>query len=485
MNQETSNYNSVLKTNIAAIGSVLALIKSTIGPKGLDVMLVDEFGHSNCTNDGIEILRNLQIKHPSAKLVVEAIQSQELQSGDGTTTCAIYIDSLLSSAEAFINAGIKANQLCKDIRQACQKACTLLEENSTSVDNDEELKSIITISARGDKEITDLVFKAIKDLKQADIDLSDHVVTSLNKDSELLDGLFIKKKTHFSFKDELNNPPLLLIEGPMEPDPMSSEVVSTEEGAKKYEKNLLALFDTANKIISSGARVILTSSSMYPSLEEFFIKEGVLVLTHVSKKHIENLARLTGAKTLNRPRLFHNDINYIKQQLGLVLQVTQIKELGGFLFNTSPNSLKTILISSQMQSTLDERERITIDALRAGQNAANTGYVLGGGVAEMNIIPTIEACTELSNDAKELIKASLSSIFTQIVENAGFDYNSIKSKVNFNQENLSGIDLDNGEIINIKESGILDPLQTKLSALKIASEFCCQIIRINAIVQAK
>jgi archaeal chaperonin len=491
MNQEISNYNSVLKTNITAIRSILALLKSTIGPKGLDVMLVDEFGQSNCTNDGIEILRNLQVKHPSAKLAVEAIQSQELQSGDGTTTCAMYIDGLLSAAEKLINSGIKANQICRDIRQACKKANELFKNSSNSINNDDELKSLISISARNDDEITDLVFKSITSLRASNtdsslgIDLSEHVLASLNKDSTLLDGLFIKKKTHFGLKEELVNPQILLIEGPMEPDPMSSEVVSTEEGAKKYEKNLLALFSTADKIIASGTKIILTGSSMYPSLEEHFNKEGVLVLTHVNKKHLENMGYLTRAKALNRPKLFYNDKLYIEKHLGKVHKVTQLNELGGYLFDTSPNSIKTILISSQMQSSLDERERITIDALRAGQNARKNGFVLGEGIAEMNIIPSLEACADLNKESKELIKTSLSSVFIQITENAGFDYDSIKSKFNFSNENIFGLDLDNGEIINIKEAGILDPLQTKISALNIASEFCCQIIRINAIVQAK
>lgn len=511
MKTNVLNENQVLKTNIEAIRSVMALVRTTIGPKGLDVMLVDEFGHSTCTNDGVEILSNVQLQHPAAKLAVEATSSQEIQSGDGTTTCAIYIDSMLASALKQVELGHKANRIAEGIKIATEQACELLEKNSKKITTDSELRSLISISARQDSEITELVFQAItgshrhceKDevrrgnlqINNLELDLSDHVVASLNNKSQILDGLFIKKKTHFSFPNIIKDAPLLLIEGPFEPESMASEVVSTEEGVRKYENNLQSLLDTAKKIVKAGTQVILTGSSMYPSIEEYFIKEGVLVLTHVSKKHLQNIASLTKAKILSRPKLIHGDLNSINKNLGKVESAQYLDELGGFLFKTS-ESIKTILISAQMQSSLDEKERIVIDALKAGQNAVLSGYVLGEGIAEMNIISSLNYrhCKEEGqsnlpvNDLAvgfTIIQDALRSILWQIIDNAGLDYKEAISQIKFNADNKLGINLDSGKTIDLEEAGIIDPLKAKLSALRIATELTIQVLRINAIVQSK
>lgn len=489
MKTDISQENKVLKSNIEAIRAVMALVRPTIGPKGLDVMLVDEFGHSNCTNDGVEILSNVKIEHPAARLAVEAAQSQEIQSGDGTTSCAVYIDSMLASAEKQIDIGFKPNRIAEGMKLAVSKACELLEASSKKITDDSQLRSIISISSRQDPEITELVFQAIKG-SELEIELGDHVLASLNKESQILDGLFIKKKTHFSFSELNKEAPLLLVEGPFEPEAMSSEVVSTEEGVKKYENNLESLLDTAKKIVKAGTKVILTGSSMYPSIEEFFVKEGIVVLTHVSKKHLANLSKLCNAELLSRPKLIHGDLKNIEKSLGKLEAVENHKELGGFLFKT-PKPVKTILISAQMQASLDERERITIDAIQAAQNAINSGYVLGEGVAEMNIIASLKGLEERKNPDRDLlagftiIEDALKAIFWQIINNAGLDYKELSSQIHFNKDNKEGVDLNSAKSIDLEEAGIIDPLKVKLSALKIATEFVIQILRINAIVQAK
>lgn len=480
--------NTVLKSNIEAIRSMLALLRSTIGPKGLDAMLVDEFGHSICSNDGIEILRNLKIQHPAARLAVEAVQSQEIQAGDGTTTCAVYIDSMLASAERQVKQGFRPIRLIKGMELACNLACNLLETNAQKKINDEELKAAILVSARQDQEISDLVFQSIKK-NSSNLDLSEHIVTSLNNKSRLLDGLFIKKKSHFSYSDKFSDAPLLLIEGPLEPEPMSSEIVSTEEGVKKYENNLQSLLDTATKIIESGTKIVLTNSSIYPSIEEFLVKEGVLVLSHLSKRQISNLAKLSDASLINRAKLHSYDLNRIEKYLGLIKSAKPLDELGGFLFKGKKN-LKTILISSQMQTSLDERERIVVDAIRSAQNLNLSGAVLGEGVAEMNILDSLLA--ERSNLAakdleagSEIIEDGLKAVFWQIIDNAGLDYKKSIQAIDFNTQNKLGVDLESGSVINLQENKILDPLKVKLTALKIATELVTQVLKINAIVQAK
>lgn len=481
-------YSDVLTANIRAINAVMAPIRASIGPKGLDVMLVDEFGSFTCTNDGVEILSNIKIEHPAARLATEAARSQEVQVGDGTSTVAILCDAMLNAALSKIKLGANSNRVVEGIELANNQVLKELKASSFKIKgyDDPALKAISRISARGIDNIASLICEALIKSQNPD-DLADSIIAYSAKQSQVIDGFFIKKKTHFKYKKEFKEADLLLIQGPFEPEPMSSEAINTNEGVKKYENNLQILMETAKKISKAGIQALICSSSMFAAVEEYFAKEGIFVLTHVKDSDLKILEIISGASLTTRNKLINSDLESIKTLSAKLKSISQFSELGGFIFQGKKSYRATILISAETETILEERKRIAIDAAKAVAAATKSGYVLGEGVAELNLIPKLELFKNQYQDEElvcgiEVIIEALSAIFDQIVNNAGFNPQELKAKL---RNESSGIDLARGSVINLIEEGIIDPLRVKVSAFKIATEITSQILKINMIVQAK
>lgn len=491
----TSNaYNQVLNSNIEAVRAITALLRSTIGPKGLDLMLVDEFGNSIITNDGYEILNNVQINHPAAKFALEACRSQETAIGDGTTTTAILLDALLESSSSLIEDKSKINQVIKGINKAAKKTIEALRKQKIELPsaNDKKLEDIVTISARGEDDLSSLVVKTARKNahligdKFSDFDLSKNVFSKTNVEERIIEGFLIKKKSHFDFNQNIKSSKVLLIEGPFEPDPISSESASTNEGVKKIETNIQSLLETAKRIAKAGVRAILTSSSMLVAAEEFFAKEGILVLTHVKKSDLNMLKTLARTKLHSRNLLFNCDIKSIEDISGNLKSISLDKEIGAFVFNAENENYKTysMLISSATETKTEERKRIAIDACRSLSAALKNGYVMGEGVAEMNCVDELKAMLDASDEATglEIFLDAIQAPFKQIIENAGMEDQKL---IKFSIENKNGYNLDNGDLINLEDNGIIDALDLKISAIEIATAVATQILRINNIIQSK
>lgn len=485
---KTINYTDILASNIAAIGAAMAPVRASIGPKGLDVMLVDELGGYSCTNDGVEILSNIKIEHPAAKLAVEAAKSQEAQVGDGTSTVAILCDSMLHAALDKINSGANPNRLAQALEIAARKVQEELRASAMQVNelSDPALRAITKIAARGNEDITGLILEALYLVKDAE-KLASSVFAQNGHKSQVLEGHFIKKRTHFNYSHNFEQAPLLLIQGPLEPEPMSSEAVNTDEGVRKYENNIQVLMETAKKIAKAGIKAVISSSSMFARVEEFFAREGIFVLTHVKESDIRILEEISGTQITTRSKLINSDIESIKTLSNPLTSIRHMEDLGGFVLRGPKSNRASILISAQTPTILDERRRITIDACRSLAATTNLGYVLGEGVCELNLIPALVKLQDEAQDEEtklgiEIMVAALGSIFDQIVSNAGFNSAELQKKLKNPQD---GIDLDSGSVINLVEAGVLDPLEVKLSAFRIATEIASQILRINMIVQAR
>ena len=503
---ETSNkYSEILDRNISAINLVISAVRGTIGPKGLDVMLVDKFGNFKCTNDGVEILSNMELNHPVMKLIVQAAKSQETRVGDGTTTVAILCGAILNQAKKHISNGVQAIKLIEGIKLGVKLAINELLNCAKPIKstNDQALENLVKISARGDKEITRLIMLSARQTElnnnsqkaliehDSGFEFSDSVSGILNEESRILDGLFIRKKTHFQYPNKFKNIDTLVIEGPFEPEPMSSEAVSTNEGVKKYEQNIQLLFETAKRISKAGIKAVFCSSSMMPAVEEFFVREEIFVMTHLKSSDINRLINISGAKLSTRSKLFNIDTLNILDYAGKIESIDKLEDLGGFCFLGKKNYQPSIIIGAETESVLEERKLIAIDACKALGAGLRNGYVAGEGVTELNIVTKLEKeLQHLDLDDElligvKIIYQALRAPFEQIVTNAGLDPNKCLESLELGVENQFGIDLDTGKPINLIEEGILDPTESKISALKIAGELAVQILRINSIIQAK
>jgi chaperonin GroEL (HSP60 family) len=230
---------------------------------------------------------------------------------------------------------------------------------------------------------------------------------------------------------------------------------------------------------------------MMPAVEEFFVREEIFVMTHLKSSDINRLINITGAKLSTRSKLFNIDALTILSYAGKLESIDKHDDLGGFCFLGKKNYQPSIVIGAETESVLEERKLIAIDACKALVAGLRNGYVVGEGVAELNIsaklherLQTLQLDPELLAGANIIVQA-LKAPFEQILTNAGFDpVKSLKS-LDLNPENQTGIDLNTGNHINLVTEGILDPAESKISALKIAGELAVQILRINSIIQAK
>jgi len=322
--------------------------------------------------------------------------------------------------------------------------------------------------------------------------LSEHIYTKISGTSRLVDGLVIKKKSHFSFKGQYKEAEILLIEGAFEPDPISSEAASTDEGVKRLEQNVSKLLDLSKAISKAGIQAVFTSSSLFPMAEELLAKEGVFVLTHLRKEDLKTLAWLSGASPVSRASLLDtNAKDLFKSISGKLTSINHDAELDAFVFQGTEKYFVSIAIANATLSVAEENRRIASDAAKVLAKSLDSGYLLGEGVAELNLQKELKRFKQDWQEEAdiyygvEVIEKSLAVVFKQILENAGFDSIAAIEKLNPQINNKLGINLDNGEAIDLEEQGIIDSVAVKVSAFKIALEFCSQILRINTIVQAK
>lgn len=495
--QPSQVQHSVLRSNIEAIAAIAAAVKTTLGPAGLDTMLVDEFGNSTCTNDGVTILENIIIQHPVAKLAVEIAKAQEAKVGDGTTSIVVVLERLLETSYRYIEQGMSPNRIARSIEVATTELIKEFKTNSRDLTiTSQTLIALIKVAARGDSTISSLVHKALLITAEkngtdyisnaANSYLEDTITTSSLIDSQVLDGFLIKKKPHFNYPKQYTQAPILIIEGAFEPEPISTEAISTNEGVKRFQNNIEYLQDTAKQIIKTGARIIVTNSSMFPNTEEIFAQENILVLTHLTKNQLQTLAHITGAKPLLRSQLRNDPIN---TALGNLSSAYFHEDLGGYVFKGKAHYRPTIVLNAQTETVLAEQKRICSDASKVAIVALKEGYLLGEGVAELNLVST------LKNKANQegpypaagfnIMADALTAVFEQILENAGFEAQTYYKNINFNSQNTRGVDLNSGAVINLEDLCIFDATAVKISIYKIASEITSQILRINKLIPGK
>lgn len=489
----------VLESNIQAIENLASTVKQTVGPKGLDVMLVDEYGCYKCTNDGVEILDNVQVNHPVSKLAIEVAKSQEARVGDGTTSAVIFTEALLKASYKKIKEGAKIQRLISGIEFALEKTLGLLEKNSFKIQNldDEKLLEITKIAARGDEDLASLLIETIKktrsfNLKDFDYDLSGHIFSNLRAKDEIIEGYLLKKRSHFIFDTSLENIKVVLLEGSIEPEAMPTEAISTGEGLKKFESNIQLLLESSKKLLRAGVKAVFSSGSILPKLEEFLVKEGIFVLSHITKSDLKRFKLFSGAQILSREKFISLDQDTLIKAAGTFVNLYWNEKLQAHIIQGSKFKVASLVLSSETKVALEEKERIAIDAAKSLQSAINKGYVLGEGLAEMNLLPNLDKLEHSLN--KEdfsfiagivSMKESVQALFKQILENAGLEADEYIKQINFSSENRLGVNLDNLQIIDLYENGILDPLEVKLSALKIATEISLQVLKINRVLQSK
>src|SRR6059036_1598247 len=489
-------------------------VRSTIGPKGMDKMLVAGMGDIVITNDGATIMKEMDVQNPAAKMLVEVAKTQDSEVGDGTTTAVVLAGELLSGAEGLLDRDVHPNVIIDGYRAAAEKAQEILDDLGVSIkpDDDEELKRIALTSLNtkgifGSQEhFADLAVEAVKDVMEksgtkitADIDFI-KVMKKHGKslsDTELVSGIVIDKEiAHSQMPRSVNNARIALLNAKL-------EIEKTEMDAKininrpeemelflQEEENLLNAM--AQQIADSGANVLFTEKAADDEVLSILTKKGILAVKNVSSGDMEKLAKATGGSPVGTLK----DLS--KASLGQAKLVEEVK-IGDdklvYVREAKNPKAVTIMIRGGSEHVVDEAERSLHDALCVVRNALEDGKIVaGGGAPEAELAKRLrEYAVKVGGREQLAIEAfaeSPEAVPTTLAANARLDPIDVLVELRSKHEQSGtnpwwGIDVYSGKVKDMRKLNVIEPLRVKQQVIKSASEAAGMILRIDDVIAAK
>ncbi|MBC7882104.1 MAG: TCP-1/cpn60 chaperonin family protein [Anaerolineae bacterium] len=490
-------YLKVLRNNIAAVRMIVETVAPTLGPKGLDVLLTDEAGRITITNDGVEILRQLDAQHPAARLVAQAADAQDRAVGDGTTTATVLAGALLDAALVSIEQGVSINPLLTGMRQGIQCGVEALKQQAQTIVSfdDPLLLQVTEVAARGDKALAQVVWEAarrigVERLSTGSLRLGDLVLAETGGVHHWIDGVLIGKRPLFLPADGwLRTGKVLVLGDALEPEGLDAQALSTEGGFNRFVETQNRLRQEIHQLVQSEVVLVVCEKTIAPLAEECLAEAGILALQRTLSRDTQRICQFSGAQVARRSMLSQDFANWLgKAEVSYepIGQRVILKAGGG-------QPLATILVGAHSADVAAEQERVAIDACGALQAALKGGVVTGGGVAEFVCAQVIQgqlAHTEgLTRYGMQVVAIALRRPIEQIVANSG--YSALEKVANLEsthqrtQNQHLGIDCESGEIANLWTMGIVDPLTVKTNALQAAGEIAERILRIQTVVRRR
>jgi thermosome len=510
--QRTTGKNAQ-RNNIMAAKIVSDIVRTTLGPKGMDKMIVDSLGDVIITNDGATILKEMSIEHPAAKMLVEIAKTQESEVGDGTTTAVVLAGELLKNAETLLDRNIHPTVIVKGYKIATEKAMQILNEMSKPItDTDTDLLRRIAITAIVGKEaesakeiLSDLIVQAAtsvlekrKDngkvtihIDKNDIKIEKNVGGSV-EDSELIEGIVLdKEKIHSSMPSNVKDAKIALIDSAI-------EIKNTEIDAKiqiSDPEKMQAFLDMeermlrgmVDRIVNSGANVLICQKGIDDLAQHFLAKKGIYAVRRVKKSDMEKLARATGASILTDVKdLTAKDLGYA----GFVEEINNGRENMTYVKKCKNAKSVTILVKGGTEHVVAEIERAMDDAIGGIISALRYGRIVAGaGSCEIELAKQLREFSEgLSGREQLAVQAfadSMEIVPKTLAENAGLDPIDILVAMKAAHEKKqvwAGIDVFSGKVINAWDEGIIEPLKSKTQAVSSASEVVTMILRIDDVI---
>ncbi|MEM2160646.1 MAG: thermosome subunit beta [Candidatus Nitrosotenuis sp.] len=497
------------KNNIAAAKIIAEIVHSSLGPRGMDKMLVDSLGDVTITNDGATILKEIDVQHPAAKMLVEISKTTDNEVGDGTTSAVILAGSLLENAESLINQDVHPTIIVDGYRKAQKKVLHFLKEIAEEVTAND--KSILMKIARTSMQtklvkkesehLAELIVKAVTSVAERDagtftVDQDDVKVEKKAggsmKDSLLVEGIVLDKEVvHGGMPKKIADAKIALINTALEIDKTEFDAkinISNPQQMKTFldEENRM-LKNMVDKIIASGANVLLCQKGIDDMAQHYLARAGILAVRRVKESDMTKLAKATGARIVtNLDDLFEKDLGAAQ-----LVEERKIEEDRWVFVEgcKNPKSV-TLLLRGGSQRVVDEVERSVHDALMVVKDVMENPSIVAGGGA-----PETYAATRLRNWAKSLegreqlavekFADALESIPLTLAENAGMD--PIDSLTNLRSRQLkgekwTGVDVMKAKVGNMKSSEIIEPLAVKNQIVSAATEAACMILRIDDVI---
>jgi thermosome len=492
--------------NFAAAKAVAAAVRSTLGPKGMDKMLIDSMGDITITNDGVTILKEMDIEHPAAKMMVEIAKTQDAEVGDGTTTAVVIAAELLKNAEGLLAQSIHPTVIAEGYRMATAKALVILDGFAITVKPTDTtmLKKIAETALSGKNpevskdRLCDILVKAITFVTDPDgkvdighINVEKKVGGSVD-DTNLIEGMVIdKERAHPSMPKSVKNAKILLLNAALEfkKTEVNAKInISSPGQAQAFlDEEEHMVHTMVNKVVKSGATVLFCQKGIDDVAQHYLAKAGILAVRRLKKSDIENLARATGANIVN-------SIDAITpKDLGAAGLVEERKVSGDEMIYISkckdPKAV-SIIVRGGTEHVVDELERAIHDALMVVSVVIEGKKIVAGGGA-----PETELSLQLRRYASqeggrvqlaiEAFAAALEVLPKSLAENAGLDaidmLVAIRAAHEAGKKNF-GLDVNQGKPVDMLKAGVVEPLRVKTQAISSAAEAAVMILRIDDII---
>ena len=502
------------RTNIAVGYAVASAVKSTLGPKGMDKMLVDEMGDIVITNDGATILEEMNVEHPAAKMLVEIAKTQDKEVGDGTTSAVVIAGELLKKSIELLDQNIHASTVINGYKNASERAVAILYEISEPVSmDDKKMLNKIAAIAMGSKTVgagmnkhflAELVVNAVTQVAEkrdgkVTID-KDYIKIEKKQGGEitqttLINGVLVDKEVvHPGMPKTVTGAKIALIDSALEIEKPETDtrisITSPDQLTAFLNQEEKMLEEMVAKIAASGANVLFCQKGIDDVAQHYLAKKGILTARRVKKSDMEKLSRATGGKVVTTLE----DLS--SKDLGTA-GIVEERKIGGeqmvFVEKCKDPKSVTLLVRGSTTHVVDEGERALVDAIGATVSAIDEGrYVIGGGATEMELAVRLKKYALEVGGREQLAIAAfaeaLEVIPRTLAESCGMDSIDVlvDLRTKHEKKNLTaGIDVYANKVADLKQLGVIEPLKVKKQALQSASEVVEMLLRIDDIIASR
>lgn len=507
---ERTQGKNAQRNNILAAKTIAEAVRSSLGPRGMDKMLVDQFGDVTITNDGATILKEIDVQHPAAKMMVEVSKTQDEEVGDGTTSSVILAGELLKRAEKLLDQKIHPTIITEGFRKAAAKALEILDNMATKIKSDDKayLKKVAMtcmsskIVSEYRDQLADIAVEACLAVKE---DIEGKTLVNLDriqvqkKEGDLIDatrlirGIILDKEiVNSGMAKTIKNAKILLLSEAIEIEKTEFDaklqITSPDQITAFLDQEQGMLKEMVEKIAKTGANVVICQKGIDDMAQHFMMKKGIAAVRRVKKSDLEKLSKATGGT------IFSNFDDLTEAGLGhagLVEERKVMKDQWVFVEDCKDAKAVVILVRGGTELIVDETERSLHDALCVVKDVIEEPSVIGGGgAAESEVAKQLREYAETLGGreqlAIEVFADSMDIIPKTLAENGGLDQIEILMKIRaaHGQGNKNaGINLDTNEVTNdMIGANIVEPVAVKKQAIKSASEAANMILRIDDVI---